>query len=96
MEGSVALQFTYTVQSRNQYLKCIQRTPTNGLLFSSDEVEELCQDVGVTRLVSNTEIKIPGATAGVVFIKHKTQWGTVCDDAFRHHDARVRGNIDQY
>lgn len=65
-------------------------------MFSSDEDEELCQDVGVTKLVSNTDINIPGAAAGVVFVKHKAQWGTVCDDAFGHNDARVRKNIDHF
>ncbi|KAK4323101.1 hypothetical protein Pmani_006176 [Petrolisthes manimaculis] len=56
----------------------------------SDEAEELCEDVGVTRLVNpSTDITIPGVTAGVVFVKHEAVWGTVCDDKFTHNDAKV-------
>lgn len=59
----------------------------------SDEAETLCDDVGVTRLTSNlARANIPGAALGLVHIKNKGEWGTVCDDDFDEADAKVVPN----
>lgn len=56
----------------------------------SDEAETLCDDVGVTRLTSNlARANIPGAALGLVHIKNKGEWGTVCDNDFDEADAKV-------
>ncbi|XP_042873054.1 neurotrypsin-like isoform X2 [Penaeus japonicus] len=54
----------------------------------SDEADELCDDVGVTRLETKTEA-LKGTTSGTVFVKHRGRWGTVCDDAFDDKQAKV-------
>lgn len=55
----------------------------------SDEDPDMCEDVGVVRLKSNTQMNLPGAALGTVFVKHQQEWGTVCDDNFDLDDVRV-------
>ncbi|KAK7076826.1 DNA replication complex GINS protein PSF3 [Halocaridina rubra] len=72
---------------------CIQRQQVCDTLLNcpdnSDEASTLCDDLGVIRVVSNTRTNIPGAALGTVYVKHKSIWGTVCDDNLGSKDAQV-------
>ncbi|KAK7068860.1 Neurotrypsin, partial [Halocaridina rubra] len=56
---------------------------------NSDDSEELCTDVSVTRVVSNREINIPGAIVGSVQVKYNEEWGVMCDDRAETNEAKV-------
>ncbi|XP_047496105.1 neurotrypsin-like isoform X3 [Penaeus chinensis] len=57
---------------------------------ASDDRSELCKDVGVVRLVDgNKPLNVPGMAAGIVLVKRRGVWGTICDDGLRDADAKV-------
>lgn len=57
---------------------------------ASDDRSELCEDVGVVRLADgNTPLDVPGMAAGIVLVKRRGVWGTICDDGLRDADAKV-------
>ncbi|XP_063589192.1 neurotrypsin-like isoform X2 [Penaeus indicus] len=59
-------------------------------LDASDHRSELCDDVGVVRLVDgNKPLNVPGMVAGTVLVKRRGVWGTICDDGLRDADAKV-------
>ncbi|XP_069961476.1 neurotrypsin-like [Cherax quadricarinatus] len=71
---------------------CVSRTQVcdeaKDCFDGSDEAPSLCDDVGVTRLIT-TSSHLTGTTAGTVYIKHFGRWGTVCDDGFDETHAKV-------
>lgn len=59
----------------------------------SDDRSELCEDVGVVRLVDgNKSLNVSGMAAGTVLVKRRGVWGTVCDDGLTVSDAKVGEN----
>ncbi|KAL7644494.1 UNVERIFIED_CONTAM: hypothetical protein RMT77_005326 [Armadillidium vulgare] len=75
----------------NEKRTCIPRTHVcNNVMNcpdSSDETPDLCEDNGVVKLLSTKGA--PGNAVGTVHVKHKSVWGTVCDDLFDEKHAQV-------
>lgn len=59
------------------------------MCIDSDERQDLCLDVGVARLSSNTNTNIPGAAYGTVLVKFQQEWSTICSDSFTLEDTKV-------
>ncbi|CAL4061058.1 unnamed protein product, partial [Meganyctiphanes norvegica] len=71
--------------------QCIDRSKVcNGIpdcYDRSDERDDMCQDIGVTKLIPSSALL--GSSVGTAYVKRDGRWGTVCDDNFDEAHAKV-------